>query len=49
MPQNELYGHFEESKWVDGVVSQIFRKYEKKDGVSQWILFDGPIDAIWVE
>ena len=51
MPQNELYGYYEDGKWVDGAVATIFRKCisEKEDGLSQWILFDGPIDAIWVE
>lgn len=48
----ELYGEYNLSsgEWTDGVVSSIMRK-TCSDGSDQlhWMLFDGPVDAIWIE
>jgi len=55
---NELYGTMEMStrEWKDGLLSKVFRiANEKPQGVSandvyqRWILFDGDVDAVWVE
>jgi dynein heavy chain len=49
---SELYGEFNIStnEWTDGVLSSVMRlacSDEKKD--QKWILFDGPVDTLWIE
>jgi dynein heavy chain len=54
---NELYGVMEMStrEWKDGLLSKVFRvANEKVQGYTgeyqpKWILFDGDVDAVWVE
>lgn len=52
----ELYG--EENKdtkeWTDGLASKIIRKFAKQDQTKanptrNWCVFDGPVDALWIE
>jgi dynein heavy chain, axonemal len=52
----ELYG--EENKdtkeWTDGLASKIIRKFAKDDDSQvvcrrSWCVFDGPVDALWIE
>jgi len=48
----ELYG--EENKdtkeWTDGLASKIIRKsVEDKHNRNTWTVFDGPVDALWIE
>ena len=48
----ELYG--EENKdtkeWTDGLASKIIRKFvEDKKKRKSWTVFDGPVDALWIE
>lgn len=48
----ELYGEFNiaTNEWTDGVLSSVMRiacSDEKKD--QKWILFDGPVDTLWIE
>ena len=48
----ELYGEFnvQTNEWTDGVLSSIMRTIcadEKPD--QKWIVFDGPVDADWIE
>ncbi|XP_076240945.1 dynein heavy chain 2, axonemal kl-2 [Calliopsis andreniformis] len=48
----ELYGEYNLStgEWHDGVISSIMRKTCSDDSPDQkWILFDGPVDADWIE
>ncbi|EZA48745.1 Dynein heavy chain 2, axonemal [Ooceraea biroi] len=48
----ELYGEYNLStgEWLDGVISSIMRKTCSEDTVDEkWILFDGPVDADWIE
>eukprot|EP00614_Pseudopedinella_elastica_P018404 CAMPEP_0172648382 /NCGR_PEP_ID=MMETSP1068-20121228/241239_1 /TAXON_ID=35684 /ORGANISM="Pseudopedinella elastica, Strain CCMP716" /LENGTH=2530 /DNA_ID=CAMNT_0013462701 /DNA_START=4 /DNA_END=7593 /DNA_ORIENTATION=- len=52
----ELYGEFHPltQEWTDGLASTMMRKfvdYEDPRGpeVRRWTVFDGPIDAIWIE
>ncbi|XP_066267393.1 dynein axonemal heavy chain 2-like isoform X1 [Branchiostoma lanceolatum] len=48
----ELYGEFDlnTNEWTDGVLSSVMRLTcadEKPD--QKWILFDGPVDTLWIE
>ena len=53
----ELYGEMNQltQEWHDGLASTIMRGYVPStydgDGVAQfrWTVFDGPIDALWIE
>uniref|UniRef100_A0A7S2SR52 AAA+ ATPase domain-containing protein n=1 Tax=Mucochytrium quahogii TaxID=96639 RepID=A0A7S2SR52_9STRA len=51
----ELYGEFNEltQEWHDGLASTIMRKAcnecTGEDNVKRWTVFDGPIDALWIE
>lgn len=48
----ELYGEYNlsTSEWNDGILCSIMRKVCADEDPSQkWILFDGPVDAIWIE
>ena len=48
----ELYGeeNFDTKEWTDGLASKIIRKFTKDDNVKvNWCVFDGPVDALWIE
>ncbi|CAL7938030.1 unnamed protein product [Xylocopa violacea] len=48
----ELYGEYNlgTGEWHDGVISSIMRKTCSDDSPdAKWILFDGPVDADWIE
>jgi len=56
---NQLYGSFDlqTGEWTDGIGAVLIRHISQPDteetGVTQdnikWMLFDGPVDAIWIE
>lgn len=49
---NELYGAYDMAtfEWKDGILSTIFKLCSEDDRpYEKWILFDGPIDALWIE
>lgn len=48
----ELYGEEDAitKEWSDGLASGIMREAAKDDsGTNNWTVFDGPVDAIWIE
>ncbi|OMJ88621.1 hypothetical protein SteCoe_9401 [Stentor coeruleus] len=48
----ELYGEYNDitQDWKDGLASFIIREFSKKDdSTKRWVVFDGPVDSLWVE
>jgi dynein heavy chain, axonemal len=48
----QLYGEFNEQthEWTDGILAAMVREYVKDlSGEKHWVIFDGPVDAIWIE
>ncbi|VEL33040.1 unnamed protein product [Protopolystoma xenopodis] len=48
----ELYGEFDlaAGEWSDGVLSSLMRMTCADDKLEQkWIIFDGPVDTLWIE
>jgi dynein heavy chain len=49
---NELYGVFEElsREWTEGLVAHLVRTLIADSSPTRhWIIFDGPVDALWIE
>jgi len=48
----ELYGAYDLAtfEWADGILSTIFKSCAESDKPDEkWIMFDGPVDALWIE
>lgn len=48
----ELYGNYDSTtqEWTDGLASTIMRSYVSDESSSlKWVMFDGPVDALWIE
>jgi dynein heavy chain len=55
-PLKELYGEMDPvtRDWTDGILSKLFREMNAplpsgKENEVRWIIFDGDVDALWVE
>ncbi|GMI05338.1 hypothetical protein TrVE_jg1168 [Triparma verrucosa] len=49
---SELYGAYDLQtfEWADGILSTTFKQCAESDKPDEkWILFDGPVDAMWIE
>lgn len=49
---NELFGYTNvmTNEWTDGIAANIIRSNVQDDtDTKKWIIFDGPVDALWIE
>ena len=52
LTMNQLYGIMDNAtgEWEYGVLSYSFRELSRIESMERkWLVFDGPVDAIWIE
>jgi dynein heavy chain len=46
----ELYGESKDLNWIEGVIEMVMEKAIKEShDETRWVMFDGPVDAVWIE
>jgi dynein heavy chain len=48
----QMYGDFDPqtTEWQDGILAKIIQDCAKDESPEKhWVMFDGPVDAIWIE
>ena len=50
---HQLYGLFDSDtkQWTDGVLPILMRNLANERDIEElkWVIFDGPVDAVWIE
>jgi len=49
---NELFGctNVMTNEWTDGIVAKLIRDHVAEvTETKKWFIFDGPVDALWIE